>query len=668
MSLESALDEERREVMALLEGRSSGPRRAESPHLGNRAQSPAAAVSPVRSMLDIGGPPSSRQSSIAGRGPGSSPAPRYGSMLGSQSPPPARNVSRGPTSPPPSGRMGSPRLESAYQFDMLPTIEAHSMPKRVTQGAPLGKKKNSRAMSSVYGTSPDMHGSSGDRARHNSLGGLLAPKSSSPGPGRSVSPGGRRLNNNSFNLKPDPGKYITDSGKVVDMTSAYRRLSDAALLRSSGTLANLPTRKGSDPTKGETLAPGGGVRLAIDDYSSDDEEALETSAGEDSDGSSGDEGVRQRKGRGRRRTRQDNGAEKRGAEKKKAKSLLAAAEDERKEVSDIYKVRSLLEPTISVTSPDGERMAGKKSGVHPHTNFDAGGSGMSTPMSSDTEGDLSDIKSAQRLAMNISPIHSSPEAHRCVRQVIRGRWRQFHEDAEAGLRRQRVYLVATDISEEAAYALEWTIGTVLRDGDTLLAVYAIDEETGVSGEGPGVAATGSTTTLTTTTTAQQEGASLLQTLSSHKDMSNEKLGPGPSPLANSMSATDVDVNAMGNEEKERYQAAVEVSDRCVKLLRKTRLQVRVVVEVFHCKSPKHMITEVIDFLEPTLVILGSRGRSALKGVLLGSFSNYLVTKSSVPVMVARKRLRKHSKYKRKNLRLSNVLTNPVNKLANAKID
>jgi hypothetical protein len=43
---------------------------------------------------------------------------------------------------------------------------------------------------------------------------------------------------------------------------------------------------------------------------------------------------------------------------------------------------------------------------------------------------------------------------------------------------------------------------------------------------------------------------------------------------------------------------VEVSDRCVKLLRKTRLQARVVVEVFHCKSPKHMITEVVRLLEP----------------------------------------------------------------------
>ena len=79
----------------------------------------------------------------------------------------------------------------------------------------------------------------------------------------------------------------------------------------------------------------------------------------------------------------------------------------------------------------------------------------------------------------------------------------------------------------------------------------------------------------------------------------------------------------------------------------------------------------IDELEPTLVVLGSRGRSALKGVLLGSFSNYLVTKSSVPVMVARKRLKKHAKSKGTTIRLSNNLTTPGQSprlLSRAKID
>lgn len=56
-------------------------------------------------------------------------------------------------------------------------------------------------------------------------------------------------------------------------------------------------------------------------------------------------------------------------------------------------------------------------------------------------------------------------------------------------------------------------------------------------------------------------------------------------------------------------------------------------------------------------------------VILGSFSNYLVTKSSVPVMVARKRLRKQSKYKKLPLTQVNNINNPTAKsLANAKID
>lgn len=56
-------------------------------------------------------------------------------------------------------------------------------------------------------------------------------------------------------------------------------------------------------------------------------------------------------------------------------------------------------------------------------------------------------------------------------------------------------------------------------------------------------------------------------------------------------------------------------------------------------------------------------------VILGSFSNYLVTKSSVPVMVARKRLRKQSKYKKLPMTQVNNINNPTAKsLANAKID
>lgn len=53
-------------------------------------------------------------------------------------------------------------------------------------------------------------------------------------------------------------------------------------------------------------------------------------------------------------------------------------------------------------------------------------------------------------------------------------------------------------------------------------------------------------------------------------------------------------------------------------------------------------------------------------VLLGSFSNYLVTNSSVPVMVARRKLKKKAKNKR-DVRLSNNLAAPK-KLASARVD
>ena len=327
MSLESALDEERREVMALLEGKRAAPRalRANSPHL--RAQSPVATASPVRSMLDVG--PSStaplRQVSISGF----PTAPLRGVLD-----PPRSNSTGVLASPPPSATrttVGSQlNPERAYQFEMLPTVEARSMPKRVTQGGKRSNSKQAGSMSTVYGPSSDALGPTRERERYSSLGGFFYGASSgSPGPGRSASPGGRKLNNNSLYLMSDPKKVTLDSGKVVDMHSAYRRLSDAALLRSGGSLAKLPVRKGSDPLKGVSLAPGGGERLATDDFG-DDEAAIESSDGS----SSGAETWTSERSRGRRRTRLDDAAKKGNEKKRKQpKSLLAAAEDERTSLS-----------------------------------------------------------------------------------------------------------------------------------------------------------------------------------------------------------------------------------------------------------------------------------------------------------------------------------------------
>ncbi|KAL2811070.1 hypothetical protein BJX63DRAFT_295874 [Aspergillus granulosus] len=297
--------------------------------------------------------------------------------------------------------------------------------------------------------------------------------------------------------------------------------------------------------------------------------------------------------------------------------------------------------------------------VHLQTNFDPP-SAINTPFGSDDEAELSDIKRAQQLSIQMSSVDNSVR-NRSIRTIIRGDYANLQEDAEGSRRRQRKYLVTTDLSEESVYALEWTIGTILRDGDTMFAVFAMHEETGTQiGEGA---------------KATQDVAAVVgsQTAETAQKSQNEAANPNlPRALFGRLgSGTDsrpgsADARVLSKAEAERSHAVQTISQTCVRLLRKTLLQVRIAVEVIHCKSPKHMITEAIDGLEPTLVIVGARGRSALKGVLLGSFSNYLITHSSVPVMVARKKLKKKSKNKT-NVRLSNNLTTPK-KLSTARVD
>jgi hypothetical protein len=618
MSLESALAEEAREVMALLEGRQL---QSNQPPARNRATSPGGvAQSPVRSMLDIGDPgPVARHASIAGIGagvtrPGYMHEPVRSSMLDPSSPPPMSPRSPPPRSPPPPGRslMGPTiNVEDEFKFDMIPRNDIPALPKRVTQG---GKKQKS-AMSSVYGSEELPYR---PQARHLSFHGG-GHKSMSPGPrgqGRSQSPSTRMLNQNSMNLMTTPGKYVSDSGQVIDINNAYRRLSDAALLKSGSSLAQLPTKKFNRKT-GESQAPDGGVRLAKD-YNAPDEDVIDSSDEGNSDSDADDDSAR----RGRGRTRK--GSEEQDDDgRSKPKSLLSAVEQERKDIAKQHTYRSLLEPEVKVTGPDGEKPEKPlKRGIHPSTSFDAS-SEVSSIYDSDREEALADLRRAQTMNISISPVHSTPSAHRCIRQIIRGDYEKFNQEAEQGLRRQRMYLVASDMSPESEYALEWTVGTVLRDGDTLLAVYAADEEVAaeeaVLPGGP----------RSPPIDASAKGEDVVKDLSMiSRTLSNEAslTVPGtdsgadtPSPRHSNASVNETgssdsaslrhramanagirsadglprDPSQMDAAERQRLKFTDAITDRVVGLLRKTKLQVRVVVEVFHCKSPKHMITEVV---------------------------------------------------------------------------
>lgn len=313
-----------------------------------------------------------------------------------------------------------------------------------------------------------------------------------------------------------------------------------------------------------------GVGRLKNDYSVDDsdrEVAINSSDDDPQAWSSGDEASGSAKARGRKRDIKDS-------ERTTSRSPLAASDTE--------------QPAVTVTAPEGENpiSTSKRFIVRPNTNYDRNVSRGPSPGTSDSE-ELNDIRRAQKLNINSSPIDSSIP-HRVIQTIVRGDFAQMQKEAEEGIRRLRTYLVATDLSGEAAYALEWTIGTVLRDGDTLLAVYAVDEEVGTGrtgdslpiGEG-GKAIQDTAAVMEKMTVASQKGPLIL---------SKASLLPGS---RKSSAAASTDSRSRSNAEQERTHAIETLSETCLRLLRKTKLQVRVAIEVIHCKSPKYMVTEAV---------------------------------------------------------------------------
>lgn len=208
-----------------------------------------------------------------------------------------------------------------FKFGDIVTSAGQILPKRVF----LGKKKDMQlqqqnAMSHVArgGDMPTLPAFPGDRGRHSvagpsgrpgsksrSPGGRLGVRSGSPGnslgQGRTLSPGSQAL----LHEKNFP---------ELDMSNAYRKLSDMNRLRAGGVLASTVGRKKTDDQ------PGGG-RLVKDYWDPDDDGVVDDSSDE---GQSTDEEAE----RGRKADRDfaDGGKTVPGRE---VKSLLAAAEEER---------------------------------------------------------------------------------------------------------------------------------------------------------------------------------------------------------------------------------------------------------------------------------------------------------------------------------------------------
>lgn len=375
MSIDAMLDMERQEVLALLENKanqnsSTSPERtrAASPYESSRSpvrsmldieeepsasddkgrRSPQPTQAPVRSMLDLDGPPqapqipavrrsmldvgpstgrSSSQNSQGRRSQPTSPTMAHASLYKGPSASSSRLHPRSssdagfkPVDFGPRRSLGSGLNDrtSEYQFSgFLP---------QSSSAFSLGKRPSQTKRQSGGGTSL------ADALRGQDFSGLQLPGDR----GRKTS--GSKLGNNNHQSKSPhnrwssrsrspatfasllgPNKAMLDDGQVVDIKSAYRRLSDANLAFSSGSLSQLPLRKKSDET--------GDGRL-VKDYLGPDGEHLESSD-EDEPSSSDDED----RGRNKaprslnpdaQRDRASNGAG------RSTLSLLAAADEESK--------------------------------------------------------------------------------------------------------------------------------------------------------------------------------------------------------------------------------------------------------------------------------------------------------------------------------------------------
>ncbi|KAF9545306.1 hypothetical protein EC957_011060 [Mortierella hygrophila] len=156
------------------------------------------------------------------------------------------------------------------------------------------------------------------------------------------------------------------------------------------------------------------------------------------------------------------------------------------------------------------------------------------------------------------------------------------EDMEnkASTRGRKNYMVATDLSGESWHATEWAITTLLRNGDEMNVVTIVEDDT--------------------------------------KDSKAVKKG--------------VQTEMREDAEKLTKNIHEQLEHTCLK-------DITVIIHIIAATKSmgaKELLVEMIDDLEDlSTVVVGSRGRGAIKGLLLGSISNFLVHNSSVPVMVVR---------------------------------
>lgn len=214
----------------------------------------------------------------------------------------------------------------------------------------------------------------------------------------------------------------------------------------------------------------------------------------------------------------------------------------------------------------------------------------------------------------VSQVDSDVTNQRAVGTITRGNF--FENTIQANNKHPKSFMLCMDFSEESKYALEWTVGTVLVDGSVLYVFNVLDDFTNPNLNG-------------------------IQPTNGQKEST-------PSPVTTS------------ERERIRVNNVHDIQMQVQSLLSLTKLQIHVVIVSCHHPIPKQLIVSVSKQLSPTLIIVGSKGQGALRGVIGGSMSNFLVRRCTSPVMVVKSRLKKLTK--------KSKFSNIIHGLAEAKID
>ncbi|KAI7850764.1 hypothetical protein BDC45DRAFT_239362 [Circinella umbellata] len=155
-------------------------------------------------------------------------------------------------------------------------------------------------------------------------------------------------------------------------------------------------------------------------------------------------------------------------------------------------------------------------------------------------------------------------------------------------RKKRTYFAACDFSEESLYALEWVMGTMMRDGDSLYVLAVVNRE-----DNPDAVKAGGMT-----------------------------------------------------KAKELEKASEAVTREARRILNQMLLFDITLITCAVVGRVKDVLAKEIQKLPLTMVVCGSKGRGTVKGLFMGSISTFLVHNSSVPVSVIRPPNKKKSNKKK----------------------